>query len=208
MFECSTYNDLLRDHVNATVINCPIPLTNLNCGNANPEIQTTRTHIWPRDANSNAKRANPDKVNTKFTAKLDTDGFSEKAKRRSLQEHVFIKQISWKTAQNWQKSTNNGSRFDFNIYLMTKTIKMEYDHGFTENDIYLWRPNWSEAPKIKFEFESGLIIGEYLNFTSEFKSWTDQNQGIPPSSGLFFGLSYLQTNFDLMILLVNSLWFI
>ena len=116
---------LLRDHVNATVINCPIPLTNLNCGNANPEIQTTRTHIWPRDANSNAKRANPDRVNTKFTAKLDTDGFSEKAKRRSLQEHVFIKQISWKTAQNWQKSTNNGSRFYFNNYLMTKTIKME-----------------------------------------------------------------------------------
>ena len=34
-----------------------------------------------------------------------------------------------KTAQNWQKSTNNGSRFEFNNYLMTETIKMEYGHG-------------------------------------------------------------------------------
>ena len=133
--EYPTYNDLLRDHVNATVINCPTLLTNQNCGNANPEIQITRTHIWPRDASSNARRENLDRVNTKSTANLDTDGSLEKAKRRSLQEHASIKQIFWKTAQNWQQSTNNGSRFEFNNYLMTKTIKMEYDHGFTENNI-------------------------------------------------------------------------
>ena len=133
------------------VTNCPIRSTNQNCGNANPEIQTTRTHTWPKDASSNAKRANPDKVNTKSIARLDTDGSSEKAKRRSLQEHAFTKQISWKKKQPriGKKSTNNGSRFEFNNYLMTKTIKMEYDHGLLKiisayDDQIMVRGSWNK----------------------------------------------------------------
>ena len=54
-----------------------------------------------------------------------------------------------KTAQNWQKSTNNGSRFEFNNYLMTETIKMEYDHGLLKiisayDDQIMVRGSWNK----------------------------------------------------------------
>ena len=83
-----------RDQENATVTSFPTPWTSPNCGSVLQETQTTKTHIWPRDANSSAKRVNLERVNTKYTARPDTDGFSERAKEKSPQEPVPIKWAS------------------------------------------------------------------------------------------------------------------
>ena len=131
----SNFNNEFRDHENATVTNFPTLWTSPNCGSVPQETQTTKTHIWPRDANSSAKRVNPERVTTKFTAKLDTDGSSERAKRKSPQEHVPTKctthltDFSMQILESgcpWQKSLWQGrSNFIISVlwrvYIILKT---------------------------------------------------------------------------------------